>query len=187
MPKLLKFGLKVDSIYNEVGEYTNNGGRGAVMLTHVMLSNSILRRSFTECKPLRLNKLQKLLFFTSYQYLLLTREIPFSEDFICENHGPVSMSVALAFKEYGNGAITKYGLEGGDVSYLADEEKSPAIHDALDAVWCKYKKCPAFFLSFETHLWGSAWWRAKKRDGRNARITINDLQQGKWFTRIDSK
>lgn len=119
--------------------------------------NNLLQRTFDEKNYVSPMKLQKLLYFVACEYKKKTDADLFSEPFEVWKYGPVLPSVYGEFKSYGKEPIKSFAKDAKGISYIIDEDTSPALKSSLDRIWSSFKDWSAIALSQITHKEGSAW------------------------------
>lgn len=130
------------------------------MISVTALSNTILRKSFSEAIPVSPMKLQKLLYFIYRDYLKEYDKPLFSEHFLAWKYGPVLRSAYDEFKSFKDKPICRFAKDAQDNVFVIDEEKSPELSAIVDQVWGRFKCYDGISLSNLTHLPGTAWSKA---------------------------
>jgi len=143
-------------------------------MSATIVCNNILRRAFEEEIPVSPMKLQKLLYFTSCEYVKSTGNELLSEDFGVWQYGPVLPSIYDEFKSFKSNSITKYATDASGVAYAINENDAPNLKIAIDRVWAAFKSFDGMTLSKITHMDGSGWSNAFV--GKRPKVTIEDMR-----------
>jgi len=142
-------------------------------------SNSLLKKSFLQNKPITPLKLQKLLFFLHKKYLQLTNKPLFEESFEAWQYGPVLPSIYNVFQPYKSNGIDDFYREG-NTTYVVDSTNDE-FYTALEFVWSKYSNFKPFELVNLTHLKGSAWDKSYNNpNGRLLKISNENIKNERW-------
>ncbi len=147
-----------------------------------VVCNNVLCRAFEEKISVSPMKLQKLLYFIACEYQKRTDTPLFSESFEVWKYGPVLPSVYSEFKSFGKESISSYAKDAKGISYIIDENSSPALKLSIDFVWQGFKSWDAIALSQITHTEGSAW--SKAFDAYRSTIDTNDMKEDCTYGRF---
>lgn len=133
------------------------------MVSVQALSNSILKRAFSEKIPVTPMKLQKLLYFIYRDYLQKTNHRLFSEPFQTWKYGPVLSSVYDEFKAFHANPINRFGKDAENRVFIINEAKVPAVSCSISKVWNLCKNHDGIYLSQLTHQPNTAWTKANNQ------------------------
>jgi uncharacterized phage-associated protein len=143
-----------------------------------MVSNNILRRAFNGNCDVTPMKLQKLLYFTYKKYLEIADESLFPDMFEVWKYGPVVQPVYHAFKDYKSNHIRDYHRDKNGNAWIIDERLCENFKQALNYVWGEYSYYDGIALSKLTHMEGTAWHEAFKRD--DMYLDDEDIRKEAW-------
>lgn len=150
-------------------------------LSPMVVCNNILQRAFQEDVPVTPMKLQKLLYFTSCEYVKKTDIPMLSEDFCVWQYGPVLPSVYYEFQSYHGGRITSYAQDAEGNSFAYNENESLHLKQSINRIWGSFKDMSGIQLSKITHEDGSGWSKAFAR--HETQISKADMKEDDSYTR----
>lgn len=126
-------------------------------LSSTIVCNNILQRAFSEKISVTPMKLQKLLYFTSCEYIKNTGNALLSEDFCVWKYGPVLPTVYDEFKCFHGNSIDAYAKDANNNALAYNEASAPNLKEAIDKIWNCFKNYTGVGLSRITHEDGSGW------------------------------
>lgn len=149
------------------------------MYDPTIVSNNILSRSFRDDIPVTNLALQKMLYFVGSEYAKATGYTLYDADFETWTHGPVLRPVYNEFKAFGRNRITTYSRDALDRLMVADEASDPVLKEILDRVWRATNHLQAWELREATHLPGSAWDAADKK--QSPTLSFDDVRADETY------
>jgi uncharacterized phage-associated protein len=135
------------------------------MLSAVVVSNEIIRRSIEERITLTPLKLQKILYFVYGHYYAKTGKRLFSEPFLVWKYGPVVQAVYDEFGVFGASNITRLATDAqGDIWVPSNDcGENADFFSSFEETWNHYKNKSASELVDLTHEKESPWHNADKK------------------------